>query len=237
MATLFVNVSIPANVAKVPVAPGRVIVVIPAVAGAAKVAVPEDAPLKPTLEICVNALFDNVSAPAKVAKVPELGKVTFVVPVDVKVVANSPAVDRFPANVIVLAPLFIPVPPYVPPIKVPFQVPAPIVPTVVITLEPAAGEAPRFINAFAVVVAPVPPDATGSVPVVKTDVELAYTAPPLVKLVNPVPPLLVPIAVALQVPVVIVPTALKVEMLVNVLLEVAVIFPAVVAVDAFPVVF
>ena len=137
---LFCNVSAPPNVAKVPVAPGSVIVVVPAVAGANKVAVPEVEPLKPTL-----ILFDNVSAPAKVAKVPELGKVTFVVPVDVKVVANSPEVDRFPANVIVLAPLFIPVPPYVPPIKVPFQVPVPIVPTVVITLEPAAGEAPTVL--------------------------------------------------------------------------------------------
>jgi hypothetical protein len=34
----------------------------------------------------------------------------------------------------------------------------------------------------------VPPDAIGSVPVVRADVELAYTAPPDVKLVSPVPP-------------------------------------------------
>ena len=43
-----------------------------------------------------------------------------------------------------------------------------------------------------VVVTPVPPDATGKVPVVSAEVEVAYRAPPLVKLVRPVPPLAVP---------------------------------------------
>ena len=42
------------------------------------------------------------------------------------------------------------------------------------------------------VVTPVPPDATGSVPVVNAEVEVAYRAPPLVKLVRPVPPFAVP---------------------------------------------
>jgi hypothetical protein len=56
------------------------------------------------------------------------------------------------------------------------------------------------------VVVPVPPDATGKVPVVNTEVEVAYTAPPEVNDVNPVPPLLVAIVVADQVPEVTVPT-------------------------------
>jgi len=38
------------------------------------------------------------------------------------------------------------------------------------------------------VVTPVPPDATGKVPVVSTDDEVAYTAPPEVNDVSPVPP-------------------------------------------------
>ena len=152
-------------------------------------------------------LFVNVSVPAKVAKVPLVGNVTLVSAVEVKVVANAPEVVRFPPNVIVLDPLFTPVPPYVPPIAVAFQVPFVIVPTVAIELEPAAGEAPRFVNAFAAVVAPVPPDATGSVPDVKpSPLAFAYTAPLPDKDVNPVPPLLTLIAVPLQVPVVIVPT-------------------------------
>jgi hypothetical protein len=40
-------------------------------------------------------------------------------------------------------------------------------------------------------VSPVPPEATGKVPVVKADVEEAYNAPPEVNDVNPVPPLVV----------------------------------------------
>jgi hypothetical protein len=43
-----------------------------------------------------------------------------------------------------------------------------------------------------VVVIPVPPDATGKVPVVSAEVEVAYRAPPLVKLVRLVPPFDVP---------------------------------------------
>ena len=35
---------------------------------------------------------------------------------------------------------------------------------------------------------PVPPEATGKVPLVKDDVDVAYKAPPEVKLVKPVPP-------------------------------------------------
>ena len=46
---LLVKVSVPAKVARVPLAPGKVIVVVPAVAGAAIVAVPDVAPEKATL--------------------------------------------------------------------------------------------------------------------------------------------------------------------------------------------
>jgi hypothetical protein len=46
---LFVNVSVPSKVVKVPVADGSVIVVVPATAGAANVAVPEVAPAKAIL--------------------------------------------------------------------------------------------------------------------------------------------------------------------------------------------
>ena len=42
------------------------------------------------------------------------------------------------------------------------------------------------------VVVPVPPLATGKVPVVRADVDVAYTAPPEVNEVNPVPPFVVP---------------------------------------------
>ena len=44
-------------------------------------------------------------------KVPEVGRVTLVFPVTVKVVVNAPDVVKFPANVIVELPLLTPVPP------------------------------------------------------------------------------------------------------------------------------
>ena len=47
------------------------------------------------------------------------------------------------------------------------------------------------LNAVALVVEPVPPDASGSVPVVRTLVDVAYTAPPEVNEVRFVPPLVV----------------------------------------------
>jgi nitric oxide synthase oxygenase domain/subunit len=67
-----------------------------------------------------------------VAKVPEVGKVTDVLPVIVKVDVKAPEVVKLPPKVIVEAPLFTPVPPYVAPITEPCQVPVPIVPNVVI---------------------------------------------------------------------------------------------------------
>lgn len=61
--------------------------------------------------------------------VPDVGKVTVVFAVAVSVVLNAPDVTKFPPRVIVLTPLFTPVPPYVAPINVPCQTPVPIVPT------------------------------------------------------------------------------------------------------------
>jgi hypothetical protein len=59
----------------------------------------------------VNVLFVNVSVPPNVARVPLVGSVTLVVPVEVKVVAKAPEVTKSPPKVIVLEPLFTPVPP------------------------------------------------------------------------------------------------------------------------------
>ena len=62
-------------------------------------------------------LFFKVSEPSKVARTPVVGKVTFVVPILVKVVLNVPAVVNalavviLPPKLIVLVPLFTPVPP------------------------------------------------------------------------------------------------------------------------------
>ena len=70
---------------------------------------------------------------------------------------------------------------------IPLTVPVP--PTDVTV--PLPVPAPRLARAVAASVAPVPPDATGNVPVVKADVLVAYTAPPDVNDVNPVPPLVV----------------------------------------------
>ena len=62
-------------------------------------------------------LFVKVSVPAKVAIVPVVGRVIFVVPVLVKVVVKLPAVIKvavveiLPPKLIVLVPLFTPVPP------------------------------------------------------------------------------------------------------------------------------
>ena len=71
-----------------------------------------------------------------VASVPEVGSVTLVSPVVVRVKLNAPEVTKFPPSVIVLLPLFTPVPPYVGLIKDPFQVPVPMVPIVLIFDDP-----------------------------------------------------------------------------------------------------
>jgi hypothetical protein len=74
-------------------------------------------------------------------KVPEVGRVTLVVPVTVRVVAKAPEVTKLPPRVMVLAPLLTPVPPYVPVTIDPFQVPAVMVPKVTILVWPAYVEA------------------------------------------------------------------------------------------------
>jgi len=78
---------------------------------------------------------DNVVT-ALLTNVPDVGRVTLVLAVAVKVVLNAPLVVRFPPNVMVLLPLFTPVPPYVPLTRLPFQVPDVMVPNVVIDVCP-----------------------------------------------------------------------------------------------------
>jgi hypothetical protein len=62
----------------------------------------------------VNVLLVNVSDPPIVDKVPVVGKVTEVVPVDVNVVANAPSVVKLPPKVIVFPIFATPVPPNCP---------------------------------------------------------------------------------------------------------------------------
>jgi hypothetical protein len=62
----------------------------------------------------VSVLLVSVSVPAKVANVPVVGRVTVVVLVAVRVVANAPEVVRLPPSVIVLPVLATPVPPFAP---------------------------------------------------------------------------------------------------------------------------
>jgi hypothetical protein len=81
------------------------------------------------LEPAAIVLFVSVSAPAKVANVPEVGRVTEVVPLAVNVMPNAPLVVKFPPRVIVLPLLATPVPPYRPEITVAFHVPEVSVPT------------------------------------------------------------------------------------------------------------
>ena len=83
---LFDNVSVPAKVAKVPEALGNVIVVVPATAGAAKVAVPEVEPAKPTLvaeatpKVGVTKVGEvaNTNAPEPVSFVTAVAKLALV---------------------------------------------------------------------------------------------------------------------------------------------------------------
>ena len=56
-------------------------------------------------------LFVKVSVPAKVAKVPEVGRLNVVEPVVIIVVEKFPEVIKSPPKVMDLFPLFTPVPP------------------------------------------------------------------------------------------------------------------------------
>ena len=58
-------------------------------------------------------LFVKVSVPAKVAKVPEVGKLIDVLPTVIIVVEKFPEVTKSPPKVMVLLPLSTPVPPKV----------------------------------------------------------------------------------------------------------------------------
>jgi hypothetical protein len=62
----------------------------------------------------VKVLFVSVSVPARVARVPVVGKVTDVAAVLVNVVAKAPEVVKLPPKVMVLVPLSTPVPPLAP---------------------------------------------------------------------------------------------------------------------------
>ena len=93
---LLVKVSVVVRPTRVSVLVGRVIV--------------------PVLEIDditgeVRVLLVRVSVLAMVAKVPVVGRVTFVAPVDVRVVLKAPLVVRFPPRVMVRLALLTPVPP------------------------------------------------------------------------------------------------------------------------------
>jgi hypothetical protein len=94
------------------------------------------------LEPAAIVLFVSVSALAKVANVPEVGKVTEVVPLAVNVTANAPLVVKFPPRVIVLPLLATPVPPYRPAITEPFHVPEVIVPMLTLPLLNNVSNAP-----------------------------------------------------------------------------------------------
>lgn len=142
---LFVNVCVAVKIATVPVELGNVIVLFAVDIKANVVVTPVVCPDKSTLsflvasvpsinetESAVSDLFVNTSVPASVASVPVVGSVTFVTPVNVRVLANAPEVVKFPPSVIVFPLLFTPVPPYCPVTTVPCHTPVPIVPRVVI---------------------------------------------------------------------------------------------------------
>jgi hypothetical protein len=111
-------------VTTVPDAEGSVITVpVPAAADAIICAEPDDEPGSVTLEIPVRARLEDallkVTAvvpmyvvSAVVARVPVVGRVTLVVAVAVRVVANAPDVVKLPPRVIVLPVFATPVPPY-----------------------------------------------------------------------------------------------------------------------------
>jgi hypothetical protein len=95
-------------------------------------------------------LFVSVAVPVSVATVPDVGNVTSVGPVALKVilfpiVVKLPAVLILPPNVIVLDPLSTPVPPYIGSMIVAFQVPVVTVPSVTKSVLPSLG---RVAKAF-----------------------------------------------------------------------------------------
>ena len=123
------NVSALPNVARVPFEPGNASVTL---ADCVKLVVNEPVVVK--LPASANEPVPNVKLepdPFVVNSVPLVGNVTLVLALTVSVVVNEPLVVKLPPSVIVLEPLFTPVPPYVAPTTLPCQVPVPIVPTLV----------------------------------------------------------------------------------------------------------
>ena len=90
---------------------------------------------------------DNVVT-SVLTKVPDTGSVTLVPAVVVNASGKAPKVDKFPASVIVLAPLLMPVPPNWGAMIVPFQVPVVMVPSVVIFVLPLLIELLTVIAIF-----------------------------------------------------------------------------------------
>ena len=124
-----------------------------------------------------------LTVPAVVAKVPDVGNVTVVIPVIVKVEANAPLVVNEPPSVMVDAPLFTPVPPL------------------------ADGNIPVTpeVNGSPVQLVNTPDVGVPSKGVVNVgDVERT-TEPVPVDVVTPVPPLATATVVPVQTPVVMVP--------------------------------
>jgi hypothetical protein len=143
----------------------------------------------PTLakdERVVTALFTNV---------PDVGRVTLVVPVTVNVVLNAPEVVKFPPSVIVLDPLLTPVPPYVDPNSPPRDT-APFVaelgvnpvdpPLKLVTATPDGNDDDHegAEPVFPIRICPVIPAAVTC----NADELFPYTIPLAVKVVAPVPP-------------------------------------------------
>jgi hypothetical protein len=162
---LFVNVSVPATVANVPDAAGKVIAVVPATAGAEIVAVPEVEPAKATA-VAVAAPKVGVTRVGEVAntKAPE--------PVSSLITpANSDEVvaDKALNLLVVYTPLVtVAAFPEMEPTIVDENVLAPAIVCAVV-------KSTKFC-----VVDPVPPALTGKVPEVIAVVLVVYKAPPLV---------------------------------------------------------
>ena len=185
----------------------------------------------------------NVAAPVAVTEVNVVAPVTPKVPPTVVLPVKVDA----PVTFKVLPSVVAPVTPNVPP-----TVSLPVIVALANVLAPADNvdenvPAPLTDNVLPNVVAPVAfrvedklnevPVATPITGVTKVGLVAKTKLPEPVEVVVPVPPCATSIVDALQVPLVIVPTVTKFDNEVNVVFVVAVMFPAVVAVVALPVVF
>ena len=90
-------------------------------------------------------------------------------------------------------------------------VPRPVMSVFGIVEDAVKADVPLPLTYPVSVMAPVPPEATGNVPVVRADVDVAYTAPFAVKDVRFVPPLAVPsVPLSVRTPVVVIGPPVKV---------------------------